>query len=121
MYNVYYLEDFAKEPIGVIFYKDKFHQFFHSTTIGNPYLGAVLKEVNQYKFQDNTSIEEEEQGTKEGLTLQICDLVVKIDQGQLGSPERTRIGPQIEHPPLTPPKPPSLLPHILLSRYNHNY
>jgi hypothetical protein len=90
LYNVYYPEDLAKEHIGVVFHKDKFHQFFHSTTTGNPYLGAVLKEVNQYEFQDDTSIEEEEQGTKEGLTLQICDLVVKIDQGQPGSPERTR-------------------------------
>jgi hypothetical protein len=90
LYNVYYPEDFAKEPIGVIFHKDKFHQFFHSTTTGNPYLRAVLKEVNQYEFQDDTSIEEQEQETKEGLTLQICDLVVKIDQEQPGSPERTR-------------------------------
>ena len=90
LYNVYYPEDLAKEPIGVVFYKDKFHQFFHSTTTGNPYLGAPLKEVNQYKFQDNASTEEEEQGTKEGLTLQTCNSVVKIDQGQPGSPKRNR-------------------------------
>ena len=89
MYNVYYPEDLAKELIGVVFYKDKFYQIFHLTTTGNPYLGAVLKEVNQYKFQDDASTEEEERGTKEGLTLQTCNLVVKIDQGQLGSPERT--------------------------------
>jgi hypothetical protein len=87
LYNVYYPEDLAKEPIGVVFYKDKFHQFFHSTTTGNPYLGAALKEVNQYEFQDDTSTEEE-QGT-EGLTLQIHNSLVKIDQGQRGSPERT--------------------------------
>jgi hypothetical protein len=89
LYHIYYPEDLAKEPIGVIFYRDKFHQFFHSTTTGNPYLGAVLKEVNQYEFQDNASTEEE-QGTEEGLTLQIHNSVVKIDQGQPGSPERTR-------------------------------
>jgi len=89
LYNVYF-EDLAKEPIGVIFYKDKFHQFFHSTTTGNPYLGPTLKEVNQYEFQDNASTEEEEQGAKERLTLQICNLMVKIDQGQPGSPERSQ-------------------------------
>jgi hypothetical protein len=35
-------------------------------------------------------MEEEEQEAEGGLTLQICNLVVKIDQGQLGSPEKTR-------------------------------
>jgi hypothetical protein len=78
LYNIYYPEDPAKEPIGIIFYKDKFHQFFHLTTIGNPYLGAAIKEANQYEFQDDASTEEEEQGS-EGLTLQIRNSVVKID------------------------------------------
>jgi len=50
LYHIYYPKDIAKEPIGVIFYKEKFYQFFHSTTIGNSYLGAALKEANQYKF-----------------------------------------------------------------------
>jgi hypothetical protein len=50
LYNIYYPEDIAKEPIGVVFYKDKFYQFFHLSTIENPYLGALLKEANQYEF-----------------------------------------------------------------------
>ena len=90
MYNVYYPEDIAKEPIGVVFHKDKFYQFFHSSTTGNPYLGALLKEANQYELQDNVSTEEEDEGAKEQLTLQICNSLVTIDQGQPGSPERTR-------------------------------
>jgi hypothetical protein len=73
-----------------VFHKDKFYQFFHSTTTGNPYLGALLKEANQYKFQDDVSIEEEDEGAKEQLTLQICNSLVMIDQGQPESPERTR-------------------------------
>jgi hypothetical protein len=74
-----------------VFHKDKFHQFFHSSTTGNPYLGVLLKEANQYKFQDNVSTEDkEDKGAKEQLTLQICNLLVTIDQGQLGSPERTK-------------------------------
>ena len=51
MYNIYYPEDTTKEPIGIVFHKDKFYQFFHSSTTGNPYLGALLKEANQYEFQ----------------------------------------------------------------------
>jgi len=91
LYNVYYPEDTAKEPIGIVFHKDKFYQFFHSSITGNPYLGALLKEANQYEFQDNISTEDEEdKGAKEQLTLQIRNLLVTIDQGQPGSPERTR-------------------------------
>jgi hypothetical protein len=91
LYNIYYLEDTAKEPIGVVFHKDKFYQIFHSSTTGNPYLGALLKEANQYEFQDNISTEDEEdKGAEEQLTLQICNSLVTIDQRQPGSPERTR-------------------------------
>jgi len=91
LYNVYYPENIAKEPIGVVFHKDKFYQFFHSGTTGNPYLGALLKEANQYKFQDNVSIEDEEdKGAEEQLTLQIRNSLVTIDQGQPGSLERTK-------------------------------
>jgi hypothetical protein len=79
LYHIYYLEDIAKELIGVIFYKERFYQFFHLTTIGNPYLGAVLKGANQYEFQDNVSIEEEDQEAKEQLTLQIHNSLVTID------------------------------------------
>jgi len=60
LYNVYYPEDTAKEPIGIVFHKDKFYQFFHSSTTGNPYLGALLKEANQYKFQDDVLTKDEE-------------------------------------------------------------
>jgi hypothetical protein len=91
LYNVYYPEDIVKEPIGVVFHKDKFYQFFHSSTTGNPYLGVLLKEANQYEFQDDVLTEDkEDKGAEEQLTLQICNLLVTIDQGQPGSPERTR-------------------------------
>jgi len=79
----------VKELIGVIFYKEKFYQFFHSTMTGNPYLGAALKEANQYEFQDDVSTEEEDQEAKEQLTLQICNSLVMIDQGQPGSIRKT--------------------------------
>jgi hypothetical protein len=46
LYNVYYPEDTAKELIGIVFHKDKFYQFFHSSATGNPYLGVLLKEAN---------------------------------------------------------------------------
>ena len=87
LYNVYYPEDIVKEPIRIVFHKDKFHQFFHSTTTGNPYLGMPLKEINQYKFQDDVLTEEEDEGAKEQLTLQIHNSLVTIDQRQLESPE----------------------------------
>jgi hypothetical protein len=80
LYNVYYLEDITKEPIGVVFHKDKFYQFFHSSTTGNPYLGVLLKEANQYEFQDDVSTEDEEnKGAEEQLTLQIRNSLVTID------------------------------------------
>jgi hypothetical protein len=90
LYDIYYPEDTAKEAIGIVFHKDTFYQFFHSSTTGNPYLGALLKEANQYKFQDNVSTEEDE-GAKEQLTLRIHNSLVTINQGQPGSPKRTRV------------------------------
>jgi hypothetical protein len=88
LYHVYYPEDPAKEPIGVVFYQGKFHRFFHSETIGNPYLGLEHKEVNQYElFKDDATTEG---STKEQLTLQIYNLLVLIDKDQPGSPERTQ-------------------------------
>ena len=63
-----------------MFHKDKFYQFFHSSTTGNPYLGALLKEANQYEFQDDVLTEDEEdKGAEEQLTLQICNSLVTID------------------------------------------
>jgi hypothetical protein len=74
-----------------VFHKDKFYQFFHSSTTGSPYLGVLLKEANQYEFQDDVSTEDkEDKGAEEQLTLQIRNLLVTIDQGQPGSPERTK-------------------------------
>jgi len=52
---------------------------------------VLLKEANQYEFQDDVLTEDEEdKGAKKQLTLQICNSLVTIDQGQLGSPERTK-------------------------------
>jgi hypothetical protein len=88
LYHIYYPEDPAKEPIGVVFHQGKFHRFFHSETIGNPYLGSEHKEVNQYElFEDNATTEG---STEEQLTLQIHNLLVLIDKDQPGSPERTQ-------------------------------
>ena len=69
LYNVYYPENTAENPIGIVFHKDKFYQFFHSSATGNPYLGAPLKEANQYEFQDDVSTEDkEDKGAEEQLT-----------------------------------------------------
>jgi hypothetical protein len=88
LYNVYYPEDPAKAPIGVVYHKEKFHQFYHLSTIGNPYLGAIYKQANNFElFEDDSSTEA---GADNQLTLQIHHSVVTIDQGQPGSPERMR-------------------------------
>jgi hypothetical protein len=72
----------------VIYHKEKFHQFYHSTTTGNPYLGDPLKEANNFElFEDDSSTEA---GGDEQLTLQICNSVVLLNLGDLGSPERIR-------------------------------
>ena len=58
LYNVYYLEDPAQPPVGVVFHKEKFHQFYHSTTTGRPYLGALYNQANNFElFEDNSSME----------------------------------------------------------------
>jgi hypothetical protein len=88
LYHVYYPEDPAKEPTGVVFHQGKFHKFFHLEMTGNPYLGAEHKEVNQYElFEDDATTEG---STKEQLALQIYNSLVIIDKDQLGSPERTQ-------------------------------
>jgi hypothetical protein len=43
-----------------------------------------------------------------------------IKDNQEAQKEPENLGPQTERPP-SPPRPPSLLPHILLSRHNHDY
>jgi hypothetical protein len=88
LYNVYYPEDPSKPPVGVVYHKEKFHQFYHSMTTGNPYLGDQHREANHFElFDDNSSTEA---GADDHLTLQIRNSVVAIDQGQPGSSERTR-------------------------------
>ena len=88
LYNVYYPEDPSKPPVGVVYHKEKFHQFYHSTMTGNPYLGEVHKEVNHFElFEDDSSTEA---GGDEQLTLQICNSVVSINLRDPESPERTR-------------------------------
>jgi hypothetical protein len=55
LYNIYYPEDLSKPPVGVVYHKEKFHQFYHSTMMGNPYLGDEYKEANHFKlFKDNS-------------------------------------------------------------------
>ena len=88
LYNIYYPENPAEAPVGIVYHKEKFHQFYHSATTGNPYLGTIYKEANHFElFEDDSSTEA---GADNQLTLQICNSVVTIDQGQPGSPERTR-------------------------------
>jgi len=58
LYNVYYPEDPSKPPVGVVYHKEKFHQFYHSTMTGNPYLEDQHKEANHFElFEDNSSTE----------------------------------------------------------------
>jgi hypothetical protein len=88
LYNIYYPEDPSKPPVGVVYHKEKFHQFYHLTMIGNLYLGDPYKEANHFKlFEDDSSTEA---GGNEQLTLQICNSVVMLNLGHPGSPERTR-------------------------------
>jgi hypothetical protein len=88
LYNVYYPEDSSKPPVGVVYHKEKFHQFYHSMTTGNPYLEDQYKEANHFKlFKDDSFTEA---GADNHLTLQIHNSVVTINQGQPESLERTR-------------------------------
>jgi hypothetical protein len=88
LYNIYHPENPTEAPVRIVYHKEKFHQFYHLSTTGNPYLGGVHKEANNFKlFEDDSSTEA---GADDHLTLQIRNSVVTIDQGQLGSPERTR-------------------------------
>jgi hypothetical protein len=55
LYNVYYPEDPSKPPVGVVYHKEKFYQFYHSTTTGNPYLGDQCKEANHFELFEDAS------------------------------------------------------------------
>jgi len=58
LYNIYHPENPAEAPVGVVYHKGRFHQFYHSSTTGNPYLGMVHKEANHFElFEDNSSTE----------------------------------------------------------------
>jgi hypothetical protein len=113
LYHIYYPKDTSKPPVGVVYHKEKFHQFYHSMTTGNPYLGDPHKEVNHFElFKDDSSTDA---GGDEQLTLQICNSVVTLNLGDLeAQKEQEKCGPQ------TAPQP-SLLPHVLLSRHNCDY
>jgi hypothetical protein len=88
LYNVYYPEDPSKPPVGVVYHKEKFHQFYHSTTTGNPYLGDQHEEANHFELPEDDS--STETGGDEQLTLQIRNSVVSLNPRDPGSPERTR-------------------------------
>jgi len=88
LYNVYYPEDPSKPPVGVVYHKEKFYQFYHSMTTGNPYLGDQCKEANHFELLEDDS--STETGGDEQLTLQIRNSVVSLNPGDPGSPERTR-------------------------------
>jgi len=88
LYNVYYPEDPSKPPVGVVYHKEKFYQFYHSTTTGNPYLGDQHKEASHFELLEDDS--STETGGDEQLTLQIRNSVVLLNLGDPGSPERTR-------------------------------
>ena len=85
---MYYPEHLGEEPVGVVCYKDKIHQFFHHTRIGDPYLGPIHKEATKHEITDHGSTTEEE--PTDQLALQIRNSLVIIDKEQPGSPKRTR-------------------------------
>jgi len=102
MYNVYYPEHLGEEPVGVVCYKNKIHQFFHHTRVGDPYLGPVHKEATKHEIIDHSSTTEEEEPADQ-LALQICNSLVIIDKEQPGSPERTREPWEPDRTPHIPP------------------
>ncbi len=101
MYNVYYPEHLGEEPVGVVRYKDKIHQFFHHTRIGDPYLGPIHKEATKYEITDHGSTTEEEPTNQ--LALQIRNSLVIIDPEQPGSPERAKEPWAPDRTPKIPP------------------
>ncbi len=101
-YNVYYPQHLGEEPVRVVCYQDQIHQFFHHARIGDPYLGPVHKEATKYEITDHSSTTEEEEPADQ-LALQIHNSLVIIDQGQLGSPERTREPWAPDRTPTIPP------------------
>src|SRR6266851_7826431 len=101
-YNIYYPEHLGEEPVGVVCYKDKIHQFFHHTRIGDPYLGPVHKEATKHKITDHSSTIEDKEPADQ-LALQIRNSLVIVDKEQPGSPERTREPWAPDRTPIIPP------------------
>src|SRR5712671_5000615 len=101
-YNIYYPEHLGEEPVGVVRYKDKIHQFFHHARVGDPYLGLIHKEATRYEITDHGSTTEEEEPTDQ-LALQIRNSLVIINTEQPGSPKRTREPWGPERTPIIPP------------------
>ena len=100
-YNIYYPKHLREEPVGVVCYKDRIHQFFHHTQVEDPYLGPVHKEATRYEITNYSSTTEEE--PEDQLALQIHKLLVIIDPDQPGSPKRTREPWAPDHMPTITP------------------
>jgi len=88
MYNIYYPEHLGEEPVGVVRYKDKIHQFFHHARVGDPYLGPIHKEATRYEITDHGDSTEDEAADQ--LALQIRNSLVITDTEQPGRPTETR-------------------------------
>ena len=86
----------------MVCYKDKIHQFFHHTRIGDPYLGPVHKEATKHKITDHSSTIEDKEPADQ-LALQIRNSLVIVDKEQPGSPKRTREPWGPEQMPSIPP------------------
>jgi hypothetical protein len=82
-YHLYYPADPKEPPIRVVYYLEKFYQFFHHKS-GNPYLGPIHPEATEYKLANAKSTNDEQ----DQLTLQIQKSLVIVDKDQPGSPER---------------------------------
>jgi hypothetical protein len=101
LYNVYYLEDLTKEPIGIVFYQKKFHQFFHSEMSRRPYLGLAQDEVNKYKLpDDDTTIEGSTEDPSLYRSITQWSSLINNNQEALKEPESP--GHQASMPTITP-------------------
>src|SRR6266853_1496888 len=87
-YNIYYPEHLGEEPVGVLRYKDKIHQFFHHARVGDPYLGPIHKEATRYEITDHGNSTEDEAADQ--LALQIRNSLVITDTEQPGDTTGTR-------------------------------
>ncbi len=100
-YNIYYPEHLGEEPVGVVRYKDKIHQFFHHARVGDPYLGPIHKEATRYEITDHGDSTEDEAADQ--LALQIRNSLVITDTEQPGKPTQTGEPWAPERTPTIPP------------------